>query len=125
MTKEKPKGQPKETDEGAQDMETDDEGINRVYYISLVAADRDGVPRNEYFTFDVASKIDLEDTDVEVLDCQDLINQYRNQNEGKVPKEITVYELVENVVKNHPRAKFFVDECPFCRKKGTVYGKPI
>ena len=126
ITKQKHKGQPKETDEGAQDVGTDEEGKNRVYYISLVAADRNGVPRDEYFTFDVASKIDLEDTDVDVLDCQDLINQYRNQNEGKVPRKITVYELVENFVKNHPRANLFVDECPFLMKKNTVsYGKSI
>ena len=113
MTKEKRKGQPKETGEEGQDVGTDEEGKRGVYYISLVAGDVFGVPRNQHFTFDIASKIDLEDTDVEVLDCQDLINQYRNQPEGEVTEKITVYELVENFVKNHPRGCFFIDECPF------------
>ena len=117
MTKEKRNGQAKETDEGEQDVGTDDEGNPIVYYISLVAGDEYGVPRNEYFTFDITSKMDLKDTDVKMLECHDLLNQYQTQNEGEVPKEITVYELVENFVKNHPRGCFFIDECPFLMQK--------
>ena len=98
-------------------MGTNQEGKSGVYYISLVAGDQFGVPKNQHFTFDIASKMDLEDTDVEMLDCHDLLNQYQTQNEGEVPKEITVYELVENFVKNHPRGSYFIDECPFLIQK--------
>ena len=119
MTKEKRKWQPKETDEGEQNVETDNEGKPKVFYISLAAADIYGVPRNEYFTFDIASKMDLENTDVMVLDCMDLLTDYRHQNEAEVPEKITVYELVENFMKNHPRGYFFIDECPFLMKASS------
>ena len=49
-----------------------------VYYISLLASDEFGKPRNQYFTFDEASKLDLKCTNVIVLDVHQLKTRYRH-----------------------------------------------
>ena len=85
----------------------------RVFYISLLAADRKGRPRNDYFTFDIMSKIDLENTEVKVLDVHDLVEEYKRHHNGKIGKDITVYKLVDDLVDHNPDDSFFVDECPF------------
>ena len=103
-----------------------------VYYISLLAVDKFGKPVNEYFTFDEASKLDLKDTGVKVLDVHDLKIQYKQRHpelDEKALKSIPVYELVEDLVDEHPKASYFVDECPFVgsskkfQSPGSTYGK--
>ena len=85
---------------------------NTVYYISLVASDRKGIPREEYFCFDLRKKIDLEGTDVQVLDCHDLLDNYNHQNRT-LHENPTVYDLVEVMIQSNPHASYFIDECPF------------
>ena len=87
-----------------------------VYYIALTASDKKGKPRNEYFTFDIASKMDLADTKVYVLDCHDLKEMYRKRHGDKAAENANVYDLVEDVIDSNDCEEggfYFVDECPF------------
>ena len=85
----------------------------KVFYISLVAADKRGRHRNEFFTFDLMSKMDMKDTEVTVLDVHDLVELYKKNHNGKIGDNITVYELVDDLIDHNPDDSFFVDECPF------------
>ena len=91
-------------------------GNRAVYYVSLLAADRFGKPLNQYFAFDEASKLDLKDTNVIVLDVHQLQTRYF-QRHPEVTKDVlqqmTVYELVEDLIDADPIASYFFDECPF------------
>ena len=87
-----------------------------VYYIALTAPVKKGKPRNEYFTFDIASKMDLADTEVLVLDCHDLKEMYRKRHGDRAVKDANVYDLVEDLIDSNDREEsgsYFVDECPF------------
>ena len=84
-----------------------------VYYISPIASDEFGKPENEYFTFDEGSRIDLEDTDVKFRDVHALLDEYKVAHPMEKIKEISVYDLLEDLIKRNPKASFFVDECPF------------
>ena len=92
-------------------------GNNRaVYYISLLAADEFGRPLNQYFTFDEASKLDLKDTNVIALDIHQLQIRYRQRHPDlseDVSRQMTVFELVEDLIDADPMASYFCDECPF------------
>ena len=92
-------------------------GNNRdVYYISLLAEDGLGKPLNEYFTFDEASKLDLKDTGVTVLDVHDLVIRHKQRHpelDEDALYSIPVYTLVEDLIDEHPKASYFLDECPF------------
>ena len=91
-------------------------GNRAVYYISLLAADKFGRPLNQYFTFDEASKLDLKDTNVIVLDVHQLQTRYFQRHpevREDILEEMTVYELVEDLIDADPMASYFLDECPF------------
>ena len=92
-------------------------GYNQaVYYISLLASDEFGRHRNQYFTFDEASKLDLKDTNVIVLDVHQLKSRYRQRHpevSNKALEMMTVYELAEDLIDADPMASYFFDECPF------------
>ena len=92
-------------------------GYNQaVYYISRLASNQFGRHRNQYFTFDEASKIDLKDTNVIVLDVHQLQTRYRQRHpEGSDEKleMMTAYELAEDLIDTDPMASYFFDECPF------------
>ena len=95
-----------------------------VYYISLLAVDECGKPVNDYFTFDEASKLDLKDTGVKVLDLHDLMIRYHQRHpelDEDALNSIPVYELVEDLIDEDPKASYFFDECPFVGSK-MVYG---
>ena len=85
----------------------------KVFYISLVAADKRGRHRNEFFTFDLMSKMDMENTEVIVLDVHDLVERYRKNHNGQIGDDITVYELVDDLIDHNQDGSFFLDECPF------------
>ena len=85
----------------------------KIFYISLVAADKQGRHRNEFFTFDLMSKMDMEDTEVIALDVHDLVEWYKKNHHGKIGDNITVYELVDDLIDHNENGSFFVDECPF------------
>ena len=84
-----------------------------VYYISLVASDYLGKPLNQYFTFDEGSRIDLEETDVEFRDVHALLEEYKTEHPMENTEKITVYDLLQDLIRRNPTASFFVDECPF------------
>ena len=99
-----------------------------VYYISLLASDEFGKLRNQYFTFDEASKLDLKYTNVIVLDVHQLQTRYRHRHpevSEKVIKKMTVYELAEDLIDADPMASYFFDECPFIASPGIFSGKVI
>ena len=85
----------------------------KVFYISLVAADKRGRHRNEFFTFDLMSKLDMENTEVVVLDVHDLVELYKKNHNGQIGWSITVYELVDDLIDHNQDASLLVDECPF------------
>ena len=102
--------------EGAIRMTKRSGGNRAVYYISLLAADSFGRPLNQYFTFDEASKLDLKDTNVIVLNVHQLQIRYRQRNSDlseDLLQQMTVYELVEDLIDADPMASYFFDECPF------------
>ena len=84
-----------------------------VYYISLIASDFEGEPKNEYFTFDEGSRIDMEDTDVKFRDVHALLDEYQIAHPMEKIETITVYDILEDFIQRNPKASFFVDECPF------------
>ena len=97
---------------------------HRVYYISLLASDQFGKPKNEYFTFDEASKIDLEDTDVKVLDVHELLLMYKQRHpemNEEALKAVTVYELADDLIEADPKASYFFDECPFIASRNPDF----
>ena len=105
------------------DEETNSNSKKVVYYIALTASDKKGRPRNEYFTFDIASKMDLADTKVQVLDCHDLKERYRKRQGDKAAKEANVYDFVEDLIDSNDREEggfYFVDECPFLQDEGKA-----
>ena len=90
--------------------------VQDVYYISLLAVDQYGKPKDEYFTFDEASKLDLQDTGVKVLDVHQLVINYRERHpelDDDTLRSVTVYELAEDLIDADPKASYFMDECPF------------
>ena len=97
----------------------------QVFFLSLVAADRQGRHRNEFFAFDVMTKMDMQNTEVVVLDVHDLVDSYKKNHHGNLPSNITVYELVEDFIDHHPDDSFFIDECPILGndKYGFGYSK--
>ena len=100
--------------------------IQTVYYISLLASDEFGKPRNQYFTFDEASKLDLKYTNVIFLDVLQLQTRYRRRHpelSEKVIKKMTVYDLAEDLIDADPMASYFFDECPFIASSGIFCGK--
>ena len=102
--------------EGAIRMTKQPKYNHDVYYISLLAVDKFGKPKDEYFTFDEASKLDLQGTGVKVLDVHQLLAEYKQRHpelDKQAIKALLVYELVEDLVDAHPKASYFLDECPF------------
>ena len=92
----------------------------KVYFISLLASDSVGEIEDEYFTFDIASKLGFKNTLVEAVDCHDLLRHYNMKIQHTKSKErIDVYELVEGFVQSYPEASFFIDECPFLISDAT------
>lgn len=101
---------------------------HRVYYISLLASDEFGKPKDEYFTFDEASRIDLKDTTVIVLDVHDLFLMYKQRHpemNEEALKSVTVYDLADDLIEADPKASYFFDECPFIAYSMKFLGKLI
>ena len=88
-------------------------GKRSVFFISMVASNRFGQRINEYFTFDIATKLEFENTNVVVLDCHDLLSFYIDKKKGSLPKHFDVYDMVEELIDSFPDGFHFVDECPF------------
>ena len=89
---------------------------HKVYYISLLASDEFGNELDEYFTFDEASKLDLQGTVVNVLDVHQLIANYRQRHPEKsveVLDAVNVYEPALDLIESEPKGSYFFDECPF------------
>ena len=97
-----------------------------VYYISLLAVDKYGKPLDEYFTFDEASKLDLIDTDVKVMDVHQLLVSYKKRHpelsESRL-KNMGIYELVLDLIDYNPKASYFFDEVPFLSSSPKWYNR--
>ena len=97
------------------------EGSNQkkrnTFYISLLAAEKYGRPRNAYFTLDLMSKFDMENTKVKVMDVHDLVEEYKKHHNGHIGEDITVYDLVDDLLDHNLDGDFFLDECPFPTEK--------
>ena len=89
----------------------------QVYFISLLAADSFGAIKDEYFTFDISSKLGFKNTLVQTVDCHDLL-KHHNKN-TVIQEQISVYKLVEGFIQSYPGASFFIDECPFLINDAT------
>ena len=102
-------------------------GYNQaVYYISLLAVDVFGHQKNQFFTFDEASKLDLKDTNVVVMDVHQLVTRYRERHPEMSEedlKQMTVYKLAEDLIDADPTASYFFDECPFIASPLRFEGK--
>ena len=81
------------------------------------------MPSNEYYTFDEASKLDLDGTGVKVLDVHQLLARYKLRHPDISEyhlKALTVYELAKDIVDAEPKSSFFFDECPFVKSQGKL-----
>ena len=99
-----------------------------VYYISLLAADQYGKYRNEFFTFDEASKLDLKDTNVIVLDVHQLYIRYRQRHPDmseEALKDVNVYDMSVDLIESDPTGSYFFDESPFIASSNRWYEFPI
>ena len=94
----------------------------KVYFISLVAANRCGKPDNRRHVYDIISgDYDLKDTGDATspifIDVPQLI-EYHDKNQGLGAKALgifkanTVYDLATFFVANNPEAHFVLDEVP-------------
>ena len=95
-----------------------------MYYISLLASDEFGKPKNEYFTFDEASKLDLDGTGIIVLDVHQLLVEYRRRHPDISKEElkvINVYDLALDLIDSEPKASYFFDECPLIASSRKWY----
>ena len=96
-----------------------------VYYISLVATDKSGHPYNERYVFDVASKLEMENTGVQVIDIPDLVDFYYApnaiQNERTITKtgKLKLYDFVESFVERNRNSAIIIDECPILKQRGN------
>ena len=73
----------------------------KVFYISLVAADKRGRHRNKYFTFDLMSKMDMENTEVIVLDVHDLVELYKKNHNGKIDLALKLVDIAAKSKANY------------------------
>ena len=99
-----------------------------VYYISLLASDKYGKLKDEYFTFDVNSKLDLASTRVKVLDVHRLYAMYRERHQEVSEcalEKLTVYVVALDLIEAKPKASYFFDECPFIAASVRLGGKRI
>ena len=95
-----------------------------VYYISLLAVDRFGRHHNQFFTFDEASKLDLKDTNVIVLDVHQLLTRYRQRHpemSEEALKDVDVYEMSVDLIESDPMGSYFFDESPFIASSKRWY----
>ena len=117
--------------EGAIRMTKQPGNNQNVYYISLLATNEYGRHLNEYFTFDEASKLDLEGTGVEVLDAHQLYAICRQRHpeiSEEALQKITVYEFALDLIEADSKASYFFDETPFIASSTKWYdfiGKKI
>ena len=116
-----------------------DDGSCQVYYISLVASTRRGIPRRLLYLFDyLTEKIDFKDTGVETINTTKLLKHFNKHhpthktfydpkeqkimmkhrsNDKEPPSTIDVYMLVKFFIKDvvskyGEKAAFIIDECP-------------
>ena len=57
--------------------------------------------------------MDMANTEVIVLDAHDLVERYKKNHNGQIGWNITVYELVDDLIDHNQDGSFFLDECPF------------
>ena len=96
-----------------------------VYYISLLAANKYGKHLDKFFTFDEASKLDLKDTNVIVLDVHQLFTRYRLRHpemSEEALKDVNVYEMSVDLIESDPMGSYFFDESPFIASSPRWYG---
>ena len=82
-----------------------------VYYISLLASDEFGRHLNQFFAFDEASKLDLKDTNVIVLDVHQLFTRYRQRHpemSEEALKDVNVYEMSVDLIESDPTGSYFL-----------------
>ena len=87
-----------------------------MYYISLLASTKRGKHLNKYFTFDEASKLNLKDTDVIVLDVHNLRARYWQRHPEIIEKGlkgVDVYEISLDWIDSDPMGSFSFNESPF------------
>ena len=95
-----------------------------VYFISFLAANKFGKYLNQFFTFDEASKLDLKDTNVIVLDVHQILSRYRQRHpemSKRALKNVNVYEMLIDLIESDPTGSYFLDEVPFIASSRRLY----
>ena len=98
-----------------------------MFYISLVATNKHGIPETNSYIFDALTEYEMRGTRVHFIDAQELARIYatlpsilRSSSIGQTTKSIfgiptpeNVYEMVEGFLKYYPNSNIIIDECPF------------
>ena len=97
------------------------------FFISLVATTPTGFPTKEDYLFDVASRLEMIEYDVEFLSTQDLhsrenvfIKNHPFRQSERHSEGFDIYQLLLFLLEDNPNSSFFIDELPFI-KKGNCY----
>ena len=90
-----------------------------VYFLSLAASNKYGVPEKHRAIFDILSEeYDFQDTKVNFVDAQQLRSFYKeNNSSGGNQTEVDVLTLTEFFIEQNPDCSFILDEVPVLAKR--------
>ena len=91
----------------------------KIYFLSLAASNKYGVPEKHRFIFDILSEeYDFQNTNVKFVDAQQLRSFYKENNiSGGTQTEVDVLALTEFFIEKHPDCSFILDEVPVLTKR--------
>ena len=86
-----------------------------VYYITLANTSDDGRPLVDQDMFSVATKMEMQDQNVHVMDAWDLFEFFQNENPSSYidSSEVNLFDLLQHFIKKKPKSDIFIDEAPF------------
>ena len=90
-----------------------------VYFLSLAASNKYGVPEKHRSIFDILSQeYDFQNTKVNFVDAQELQSFYKENNKScGTQTGVDVLKLTEFFIEQHPDCSFILDEVPVLTKR--------
>ena len=89
-----------------------------IYFLSLAASNKYGVPEKHRSIFDILSEeYDFQNSNVTFIDAQQLRSFYAENNTSMLKKtDVDVLTLTEFFIEQHPDCSFILDEVPVLKK---------
>ena len=102
------------------------ENLGKIYFLSLVAVDKFGIPEKHKFIYDILSEdYDFEGTDVSFIGAQELLKFYKTHNSETLKSDPDILDLTEFFILKHPSSSFIIDEVPSPKQRGVLGSKYI